>query len=221
MSLMPSLCAALERAGGERLVMRAGERPHVLAGERRHDVASAVLSVNAVEALAEQILSSAARHELTTNGTVNEPVHSSSFPHPLMARAERVGDDFCIELIVSKSVEAPPVQPEPETSQVPSEPEISYAEPTESAVGHVTESTPAEPPVVSESGTYARRVRARAGRVPNLRRSRTSLSQSLTKPHQSRTNPNPLRRQCPLRRSSLTPCARSEPNLYDDLRSRW
>ena len=57
MSLMPSLCAALERAGGERLVMRAGERPHVLAGERRHDVASAVLSVNAVEALAEQILS--------------------------------------------------------------------------------------------------------------------------------------------------------------------
>ena len=69
MSLMPSLCAALERAGGERLVMRAGERPHVLAGERRHDVASAVLSINAVEALAEQILSAAARHELTTNGS--------------------------------------------------------------------------------------------------------------------------------------------------------
>ena len=67
MSLMPSLCAALERAGGDRLVMRAGERPHVLAGERRHDVASAVLSVNAVEALAEQILSSAARHDLAAN----------------------------------------------------------------------------------------------------------------------------------------------------------
>ena len=64
MSLMPSLCAALERAGGDRLVMRAGERPHVLAGEHRHDVASAVLSVNAVEALAEQILSSTARHDL-------------------------------------------------------------------------------------------------------------------------------------------------------------
>jgi Tfp pilus assembly pilus retraction ATPase PilT len=145
MSLMPSLCAALERAGGERLVMRAGERPHVLAGERRHDVASAILSVNAVEALAEQILSTAARHELMTNGTVSERVHSSSFPHPLMARAERVGDDFCIELIVSKSVEAPPAPPE--TSQIPSEPEISYTAPIESAVGHVTESTPAEPPV--------------------------------------------------------------------------
>ena len=108
MSLMPSLCAALERAGGDRLVMRAGERPHVLAGERRHDVASAVLSVNAVEALAEQILSSAARHELAANGSVSEPVTSTSFPRPLSARAERVGDDFCIELIVSMvPVEAP------------------------------------------------------------------------------------------------------------------
>ena len=108
MSLMPSLCAALERAGGDRLVMRAGERPHVLAGERRHDVASAVLSVNAVEALAEQILSSAARHELAANGSVSEPVTSTSFPRPLSARAERVGDDFCIELMVSMApVEAP------------------------------------------------------------------------------------------------------------------
>src|SRR5688572_8070883 len=98
MSLMPSLCAALERAGGERLVMRAGERPHVLAGERRHDVASAILSINAVEALAEQILSPTARQELASNGSVSEPVHSASFPHPLTARAERVGDDFCIEL---------------------------------------------------------------------------------------------------------------------------
>src|SRR5215510_2911488 len=107
MSLMPSLCAALERAGGERLVMRAGERPHVLAGERRHDVASAILSVNAVEALAEQILSPGARQDLATNGTASEPVHSSSFPHPLIARAERVGSDFCIELIVSIPQEAP------------------------------------------------------------------------------------------------------------------
>lgn len=127
MSLMPSLCAALERAGGERLVMRAGERPHVLAGERRHDVASAVLSVNAVEALAEQILSPGARQELTTNGATSEPVHSPSFPHPLTARAERVGDDFCIELIVSLPVEAPPDSRDPSTNQAePCEPEIVH-----------------------------------------------------------------------------------------------
>jgi Tfp pilus assembly pilus retraction ATPase PilT len=100
MSLMPSLCAALERAGGERLVMRAGERPHVMAGERRHDVATAVLSVNAVEALADQILSNDGRRELSERGSVSETIQSPSFPHPLTARAERVGDDFCVELVV-------------------------------------------------------------------------------------------------------------------------
>ncbi len=125
MSLMPSLCAALERAGGDRLVMRAGERPHVLAGERRHDVASAVLSVNAVEALAEQILSSTARHDLAANGSVSEPVTSTSFPRPLSARAERVGDDFCIELIVSMAPVEAPAPVEEVASPAPPEPEIA------------------------------------------------------------------------------------------------
>ena len=114
MSLMPSLCAALERVGGERLVMRAGERPHVLAGDRRHDVASAILSVNAVEALAEQILSSDGRRELREKGTAAETIQAASFPHPLMAKAERVGDEFSIELIVQKPAAAPaPSEPEP------------------------------------------------------------------------------------------------------------
>ena len=139
MSLMPSLCAALERAGGERLVMKAGERPHVLAGDRRHDVASAVLSVNAVEALADQILSSAGRQELTTNGAVSELVHSPSFPHPLTAKAERLGDGFCVELIVTMPmVAAQPAEPEPQ------------------AEATTIEDTPVEPPlpeaVIPEAG---------------------------------------------------------------------
>jgi len=113
MSLMPSLCAALERVGGERLVMRAGERPHVLAGDRRHDVASAILSVNAVEALAEQILSTDGRRELKEKGTASETIQAGSFPHPLMAKAERVGDEFSIELVVQKPT-AEPQLPEPE-----------------------------------------------------------------------------------------------------------
>jgi Tfp pilus assembly pilus retraction ATPase PilT len=147
MSLMPSLCAALERAGGERLVMRAGERPHVLAGERRHDVASAILSVNAVEALAEQILSPGARQELTTNGSTSEPVHSSSFPHPLTARAERVGEDFCIELIVSLPGEAPASPIEPVLNPVASpEPEIAHVSPPPAPeVPHVEEPAHVEP----------------------------------------------------------------------------
>jgi len=143
MSLMPSLCAALERAGGDRLVMRAGERPHVLAGERRHDVASAVLSINAVEALAEQILSATARQELASNGSVSEPVTSTSFPRPLTARAERVGDDFCIELIVSMApVEepAPVIQEPPAPAQA--EPEVSYPAPGSYYAAPVSEQEP-------------------------------------------------------------------------------
>ena len=148
MSLMPSLCAALERASGDRLVMRAGERPHVLAGERRHDVASAVLSVNAVEALAEQILSAAARHELSANGTVSERVQSASFPHPLTARAERVGNDFSIELIVSMVPEAPAAPTEP------AEPEVAQVTTPEAEISPVVQEEPvpswneATPPVV-------------------------------------------------------------------------
>jgi len=144
MSLMPSLCAALERVGGERLVMRAGERPHVLAGDRRHDVASAILSVNAVEALAEQILSSDGRRELREKGTASETIQAASFPHPLMAKAERVGDEFSIELVVQKPVEAPvPSEPEPVVTEVaPVEPE---PEPEPVAV------VPPPPPVVEHS----------------------------------------------------------------------
>jgi hypothetical protein len=144
MSLMPSLCAALERVGGERLVMRAGERPHVLAGDRRHDVASAILSVNAVEALAEQILSLDSRRELREKGTASETIQAASFPHPLMAKAERVGDEFSIELVVHKP--GTKLEPEPPVS----EPDPVVAEVTEvAAVEPQPEGEPEPEPVRS------------------------------------------------------------------------
>ena len=148
MSLMPSLCAALERVGGERLVMRAGERPHVLAGDRRHDVASAILSVNAVEALAEQILSNDGRRELREKGAVSETIHASSFPHPLMAKAERVGDEVSVELIVQLPAAAaepePVVEPEPPVEYAP-EP-IAELEPEPVAEFAPDVPEPIEPP---------------------------------------------------------------------------
>ena len=155
MSLMPSLCAALERAGGDRLVMRAGERPHVLAGERRHDVASAVLSVSAVEALAEQILSSAARHELAANGSVSESVTSTSFPRPLSARAERVGDDFCIELMVSMAPVEAPAPVEEVASPAPLEPEVTYSAPNSYYAAPVSEAAPEQTVHDEPAPTYA------------------------------------------------------------------
>jgi Tfp pilus assembly pilus retraction ATPase PilT len=159
MSLMPSLCAALERVGGERLVMRAGERPHVLAGDRRHDVASAILSVNAVEALAEQILSTDGRHELREKGTASETIQAASFPHPLMAKAERVGDEFSIELVVQKPTAAPaPSEPEPVMTEVASvepdpEPEVvAVVPPPPPIIEHFSEpalvQVEAPPPIV-------------------------------------------------------------------------
>ena len=147
MSLMPSLCAALERVGGERLVMRAGERPHVLAGDRRHDVASAILSANAVEALAEQILSNDGRRELREKGAVSETIHASSFPHPLMAKAERVGDEVSVELIVQLPAAAgepePVAEPEPPVEYTPEPIAAPAPEPVAESAPEVPE--PVEP----------------------------------------------------------------------------
>ena len=150
MSVMPSLCAALESAGGERLVMRAGERPHVLAGQQRLDVASAVLSINAVEALAEQILSPVARQELAAQGSTSEPVPSPSFSHPLTARAERVGDDFCIELIVSMPMEPPLTPAQPETGNIaPVEPVVGLETPREPEINGIEAPMCIEQPAIT------------------------------------------------------------------------
>jgi len=148
MSLMPSLCAALERANGQRLVMRAGERPHVLTGDRRHDVASAVLSVNAVEALVDQILSSESRRILSEQGSVEETLTTPAYPHPLTAKAERVGDDFCVELIVRFPEAAP--APEAEPMPAPVEVEMSASDVAVEETWAQPEPAADEPPHVEE-----------------------------------------------------------------------
>jgi len=136
---MPSLCAALERAGGDRLVMRSGERPHVLAGEHRLDVASAVLSSDAVEALIEQILSPSARRELALIGSVSEPVESSSFPDALSARAERSASRVSIELIVSIGLESLAPSPLDVMAQAPTESVSPQAHATDPECATATE----------------------------------------------------------------------------------
>lgn len=98
MDMLPSLCAAMERAGGDSLVLREGMPPHVLAGASRHDVARAVLSHNALEALVRQIFSEAARQTLLEAGRVAEVVTVPEASVQLLAKASREDDVLSIEL---------------------------------------------------------------------------------------------------------------------------
>jgi len=119
--------------------MRSGERPHVLAGEHRLDVASAVLSSDAVEALIEQILSPSARRELALIGSVSEPVESSSFPDALSARAERSASRVSIELIVSIGLESLAPSPLDVMAQAPTESVSPQAHATDPECATATE----------------------------------------------------------------------------------
>jgi twitching motility protein PilT len=98
MSVLASLIAALERAGGERLVLRSGETPHVLAGGTRHDLGTTKVSVKALEALTDQILSPDAKREFAENNVVVEPLSDDVSPIPLVVGTHRSGDQIRLEL---------------------------------------------------------------------------------------------------------------------------
>src|SRR5687767_2816619 len=119
MDMLPTLCAAMKRAGGDALVLRTGESPHVLTGGGRQNVARAVLSANALEALVTQIFSEAGRHTLRDSGQVVEEVTVTG-GLLLTASAERTIDHVRIELRenVPAPLEAAPV-PEPEAVPEP------------------------------------------------------------------------------------------------------
>ncbi|MBI3047194.1 MAG: hypothetical protein HYY76_02680 [Acidobacteria bacterium] len=96
MSLLATLIAALDRAGGERLVLRSGEPPHIVTGDRRHDVGTARVSSKALETLAGKVLSPAGQRVFAeTNGVVER---LSDFAAPLVIHTRRAGDDITIEV---------------------------------------------------------------------------------------------------------------------------
>jgi Tfp pilus assembly pilus retraction ATPase PilT len=113
----------MKRAGGDALVLRTGESPHVLTGGGRQNVARAILSANALEALVTQIFSEGGRQTLRDTGRVVEDVTAGGLL--LTASAERAPDHVTIEL--RESVPAPAVvTPEPEPESVPA-PELEAA----------------------------------------------------------------------------------------------
>jgi Tfp pilus assembly pilus retraction ATPase PilT len=99
MDLLPSLCAAMMRTGGDSLILREGSPPHVMAGMKRYDVARAVLSHNAVEALLLQIFSDASRRTFQETGYVVELVRVAEPALVVTAKAEREDDQLRIELV--------------------------------------------------------------------------------------------------------------------------
>jgi twitching motility protein PilT len=118
MDMLPTLCAAMKRAGGDALVLRTGESPHVLTGGGRQNVARAVLSANALEALVTQIFSEAGRRTLSESGHVVEEVTVSG-GLVLSARADRTTEHVTIELRESAPAPVEAVAPEPEPAAEP------------------------------------------------------------------------------------------------------
>src|SRR5688572_12282645 len=101
MSLLASFIAALERTGGERLVLRSGEPPHLLVGETRRDLGTATVSNKALAALTAQILSAEGQRTFAETNVVDEPlmlaggaVSASS----LFVEARRSGTETSITL---------------------------------------------------------------------------------------------------------------------------
>jgi len=110
----------MKRAGGDALVLRTGESPHVLTGDGRQNVARAILSANALEALVTQIFSETGRRQLRDSGQVLEEVTVSG-GLLLSAWAERTSDHVTIELRECA--------PEPVAAAPAAEPEVVSAEP--------------------------------------------------------------------------------------------
>ncbi len=96
--MLPTLCTAMKRAGGDALVLRTGESPHVLTASGRQNVARAVLSANALEALVAQIFTGDGRQTLHDTGSVVEQVTVPEAGLTLSARAERTTNQVTIEL---------------------------------------------------------------------------------------------------------------------------
>jgi hypothetical protein len=100
MSLLASFIAALERTGGERLVLRSGEPPHLLVGDTRRDLGTATVSNKALAALTAQILSAEAQQIFAETNAADEPLTltDSASGSSLFVEARRSGSDTSITL---------------------------------------------------------------------------------------------------------------------------
>lgn len=114
--MLASLIAALEFTGADRIVLRPGELPHLIRGDRRHPLQTAsVLTVEALEDLVEQALSSAGKQALAAQDFTVETLPRGTSSVSVLVAARRTGRDIYVELRTEHearpgAVSAPPTE---------------------------------------------------------------------------------------------------------------
>ena len=100
MPLVDSLLAAIVREDGESLVLHVGERPIVVAAGGPVEVASATLTLQAMDALLTELLHPESLQALAEYGAVETELPPSAIAsgEPFTVVAARGGDDIWIEL---------------------------------------------------------------------------------------------------------------------------
>ena len=102
MALVNSLLTAIVRADGDALVLHAGERPYVVAPAGQSEIASRVLTLDAVTGMLGELLPEEARRTLDDVGAVQHDLTRSAVSEGerFTVVAARGGDDIWIEIAV-------------------------------------------------------------------------------------------------------------------------
>lgn len=100
MQLVDSFLAAIVREDGESLVLHVGERPVVVAPRGPTEIASAAMTLEAMDALLLELLPADSRHALAEFGAVEAELPSSAIlpDERFTVVAARGGDDIWIEI---------------------------------------------------------------------------------------------------------------------------
>jgi twitching motility protein PilT len=98
--LVTSLLTAIVRADGDALVLHAGERPYIVAPTGQTELASRVLTLEAVKGMLREMLPADAQHALDEYGAVQQDIASPHFARneTFSVIAARGGDDIWIEI---------------------------------------------------------------------------------------------------------------------------
>jgi twitching motility protein PilT len=127
-ALVDSLLTAIVRADGDALVLHTGERPYVVAPSGQSEIASRVLTLEAMTGMLGELLPAEARHALDDCGAVQHDLAAAAVSEDerFTLVAARGGDDIWIEIrrhrkaLEPPAMAAVPAVPEaPVVSEVP------------------------------------------------------------------------------------------------------